>query len=231
MSLLILLGCGPLVVAWPPPSALPTQVAPLDAREVEVGLGVTPAFGQLQGRNLFQGTIVGEAGVGLGRDLSLTLSGTRNWLGPAGAAELAWWPKRADRVDAGALFSLGGAWSEGTWTDQGDPDAKGDEVDLAYHYVSVAPGLGGQAAWHAGEYLSFPTRARVSYSRTIPNETLSSSRWAVWTELGAGARVQATERLAFGAGVQLLWIAPNGAFVATPFPSVAVSAQGRFGGD
>lgn len=229
MSLLLLLGCAPLVVAWPPPSALPTQVAPLDAKEVEVGLGVTPTLSSDGLVNLFQGTFAGEAGVGLGEGLSLTLSGSKFLLGPSAGAELAWWRWQGDWRDAGLLLGLAGAWSEGRYTPD-DPYDDDDEEPVDYHYVSIAPSLGGQVAWKLGDRLSFPTRIRASYSRTLPNETVSSTTWAVWTELGGGVRFQFTDHLAGGAGLQLTWLALKGAVLPQPLPSAALSVQGRFGG-
>lgn len=230
MTLLLLTGCAPLLVAWPPPAALPTQGAPLDAKEVEVGLGATPTVSEDGLGPLLQGAWVGEAGVGLGRDLSLSVSGSKFLLGPAGGAELAWWRWQGERRDAGLLLGVAGSWSKNSYTDQGDPEDESDDTTVPYHYLSLAPSVGGQVAWKVGDRLSFPTRLRVSYSRSFPNETVDATTWSVWTEVGTGARFELTDHLAAGAGLQLTWLNLKGAFFPQPIPSASVSLQGRFGG-
>lgn len=242
---MLVTGCAPLVVAWPPPSMLPTQVVPLAPAEVELGAGVSPLVVGTTGANGLQGSWGGQAGIGIGHDLSLSLNGSEHLLGPTGAATLWWWPVETDRIDAGAILGVGASWSKSSFTvedpvvdDDGEPvvDEDGEPVTTDrttdYSYASIAPAVGAQVAFKAGKVLSFPVLTRVSYSRTFAHSGVDGARWAAWAELAAGARVALGRYVALGAGPQALWLVASGdGGTPAPLVSVVLSLEARLGGE
>ena len=220
--LLLTSGCAPILFPWPPPSM---NVASLDAipeGHVEIA-GAASALATLDegvalGPNVFGGPVTGSVGVGLPRDIDVTLVVGRHAFGTTLGATGVWWPVRSPTLDLGVAVGLAGS----------EAAAPGDEVDGASEttpYATLAPNVGARLVWTPTPAVSVPLGLRASHTWTIADGMRDTPR-AYWFEGMTGAIVHFTPNVELGVGVGV--VGPAGRDGALIFPVASVSLAGSF---
>ncbi|MDP2310719.1 MAG: hypothetical protein Q8P18_32175 [Pseudomonadota bacterium] len=237
----VLAGCGPTIIAYPPPSMLPGAIEPLGGGEVDLGVGASAlVWGSAAAHGAFFNELGGPlsfgGGVGLGHGVDVSIVASQHLQGPTGGLSAGLWLLDQPMLQAGPIIGIAGSLAEDTsvftlpvvgpdgpiLTEDGEPLTTGIERD--YAYTTIAPSVGGRLVWRPADQWSVPVMLRGSYSVSIARKGLED--WdmprTAWIEGLAGIGWSPSDHftLALGTGV----LAPVGADA--PFtPSVVVNAS------
>jgi hypothetical protein len=227
--LVLLAGCGPTVIAYPPPAALPGAVEPLDPRQIGVTLGPSAfLYADSNGPALMSdqlgGLLVGSFGVGIADGLDVAVTGSQTLQGPTGSVDVGMRIRETPAFYLGAVGGLAGSTARDTYTvevptDPDDPDAKVEHTSLPYSYATLAPHLGVRAVWQKYEQVHIPLLLRGSYSFAFAQEGLDDGYdmpHYAWVELSSGVVYAPARVFAVGLGTGVRfntgptgWLTPN----------------------
>lgn len=205
----LLLGCGPIVIAYPPPSPIAHAVTPLPAHTAEAGLGATSltivgADGVGWVPNFYGGTVMAGGGWGLGAGFDLRLTASTHLQGPTGGLQLGYQARVRERWSLGFTGGLSGSLARGSYSEtitavdaaghvlyDDNGDAYQQSVTTDYSYITVAPSAGVRAAWQVWPRLAFTGAARGSYAlthaRTGIRQEMPRQLWLeTWTGISWG---------------------------------------------
>ncbi len=237
------LGCGPIVIAYPPPSPIAHTVEPLPARTAEVGLGATSltllgADGVGWVPNFYGGTLMAQGGWGLTDRVDLRLTGSSHLQGPTGGLQVGYQALVRERWSLGFTTGLNGSLASGSYSETVTAvDASGnvlyDEhgrpyqqtVTTDYAYTSVAPSVGARTHWRPWDRVAFSGAARLSYSVTWARSGIRSEMpRQLWIETWTGVSWGRPSGIVVSAGLHYMpW--PLGRVGPNPMLSVGYRAD------
>jgi hypothetical protein len=203
-------GCGPIVVPYPPPQAMPGVIEGAEAGRADLGLGSSIATGvrgsgdDLQGfvlPNYYGGWFVGDLDVGIGHGVDIGLAGTSTFQGPSGGVSVGMVLLNRPAYSFGVVGGVAGCMVDSRASRDvakldadGEPvvDDEGEPVEIresyAYAYTSVAPSVGARFVWRQFDQVHVPILLRTSYSFTLARDGLED--WtmprSLWFEISTG---------------------------------------------
>jgi len=223
LAALLAVGCGPIVIAYPPPTPMMHGTEPLPAGVAEVGAGatsltITSPEGIGWTPNFYGGTLLADLGLGLSEKLDLRLTGSSHLQGPTGGLEVGVRVLAGERWSLGFTTGLGGSLASGSFSetitavdsagnalhdDEGDPYQV--VVTTEYAYLSAAPSLGFRGSYRPWPRLAFVGAGRVSYSVTWALEGIRTPMpRQLWMETWTGVVWGRPRGLVVGAGLHYI---------------------------
>ncbi len=217
-----LVGCGPIVIAYPPPAMLPGAIEPLGGGEIDLGVG---ASGLLLANtdsvapfaNPLGGPLLVGGGVGLGHGVDVSVTASQHVQGPTGGLQVGLWLLDRPMVQAGPTLGVAGSLASGDFAFQvpvvGPDGPVTDEdgepvttaIDRHYAYTTLAPSVGGRLVFRPVDHWSVPVAVRGSYSLAFAREGLDE--WGMprlaWIEGLAGVGWSPTDHFTLGVGTGL----------------------------
>lgn len=172
MLLLVLTGCVPPAVHFPPPTLHGTELVPVDQGVVAIsgGVGGIAMFGDDSAASvdLFGGIINAGAGYGLPANFDLALQGSVNYYGPELGLQAGWTASGDGLVKHGPFIGLGlnHQHFQGDYTVAEGTDEE-DTVHYDYQYWNLAPYLGYRVLVPVGKVVEVPVGVRMSDSLVL----------------------------------------------------------------
>ncbi len=243
MGAALSVGCGPIVIAYPPPSPMGHSAEQLPAHTAEVGVGATTlTIVGLDGvgwvPNFYGGTLGVNGGWGINDRLDLRLTASSHLQGPTGGLQAGYAALVRERWTLGLTGGLSGSLASGSYSETVTAvDASGEvlydadgnpyqtTVTTEYSYWSVAPSAGLRFAYRPWERLALTGAARVSYSLTRVREGIRSEMpRQLWVETWTGVSWGRPTGVVVSAGVHYMpW--PLGKVGPNPMLSIGYRAD------
>lgn len=239
VATLLLTGCGPMIVAFPPPTMLPGTLDAPEPGQVGVAGGASLYVGPGGAvENFYGGGILGAASVGLPENVDVSFTGSRTILGPTLGLQGGWDIYDTEKLDLAPLVVLGftsdhdaGTKTVTTTDDSGQKVE--EEVPFDITYVTLAPGLGGRMVYRPTRWLAFPVVLRGSHSWVLAGRGLEQEDMPemTWFEAQVAVVVRPIPEVGVGLGVgDYAMLSENGALGVWPIPNLNASVDVRFGG-
>lgn len=217
-----LVGCGPTIIAYPPPAMMPGAIEPLSGGEISLGGGASALLGGPAAAygtffNEFGGPFAFGGGVGLGHGIDVSVVASQHLQGPTGGITAGLWLLDQPTLQAGPVLGIAGSLASDNdlftlpvvgpdgpvKNDNGEPVTT--KLARDYAYTTIAPTLGGRMVWRPAKVWSVPVMVRASYSVAIAREGLDNWNMprTTWLEGLAGVGWSPSDHftLALGTGV------------------------------
>jgi hypothetical protein len=237
--MVLLTGCGPTIIAYPPPTMLPGTLDAPEPGKVDLAVGTSVWAGDGGAAlNFWGGGMLGAAAFGLPENVDLSLTASRTLQGPTFGLQGGWDAFDTDKLDIAPIVALGFSSNHdaGTVT-QKETDEEGvvTEVEESWDftYFTVAPGLGARLVYRPTPWLSVPVLLRGSHSWAIAGRGVGQAAMpeATWLEAQLGAVVRPVPAFGIGVGAGMYTlIGEDGAAVVWPYPHLNASLDVQFGG-
>ncbi len=243
VSALFAFGCGPIVIAYPPPTPMMHGAEPIPPGAVEVGAGatsltITSSEGVGWTPNFYGGTLLADLGLGLSDLVDMRHTCSTHLQGTTGGLEVGVQAFAEDRWSLGFSAGLAGSLASGSYSetvtavdasgnvlydDEGDPYQV--VVTTEYRYLSAAPSIGVRGSYRPWSRLAFVGASRASYSVTWALEGIRSEMpRQLWLESYTGVIWGRPDGLVVGAGLHYIpW--PIGKVGPNPMLTIAYRAD------
>lgn len=240
----MLVGCGPIIIAYPPPTMLPGTLDAPGPGEVDIAAGASAFVAEGVAGNFYGGTALGAVDVGLGKGFDLSVTASQHLQGPTAGVTVARTFIDQPHFELAATAGLAGSSvdedttvQEDVLDENGDPvlDEYGEPVTeertVEYAYLTVAPSLGARVVLRASEQVAFPIALRASHSWVVATKGLSGDMpRLLWTELMAGVVWRPVRAFGVGLGAGWYGVGNEHGYTVWPLPIVNASVDVRFGG-